>query len=256
MSEKRHLKGWRKDTFDKRDLKYRTLFTRPVEELPEEVDLRKDMSAVEDQGHVGSCTANAAVGSMEFLKRDRLNRKFLCMKTQRDLSRLFVYYNTRMIEGTIDADVGASIRNTVKSLARYGVCYSRSWPYQENKWDDKPDKDCYKEGEKFKVASYYRVENMPELLNAVADGYPVAFGALLFESFNEAARTGIVEVPVTGEISMGAHAMLICGYNRPKKRLLVRNSWGTRWGMDGYCYMPYEYFSFGGLVSDFWVVKG
>jgi C1A family cysteine protease len=256
MSNKRHLKGWKKDVADKRDYRYRTLYTRPVDELPESVDLRKDMSAVENQGHVGSCTANAAVGAMEFLKRDRLNRKVLCFTVRRDLSRLFVYYNTRMIEGTVDSDAGASIRNTIKSLANYGVCYSRSWPYMESKFDDKPDDDCYKEGEKYKVAAYYRVETMPEILNALAAGYPVAFGALLFDGFNTSARTGIVDSPVPGDVPIGAHAMLISGYNRPEKRLLVRNSWGPEWGLGGYCYMPFSYFSFGDLVDDFWVVKG
>ena len=256
MAEIRHLKGWKRDVKDHRDFKYRTLFTLPRAQLPESVDLRSLCSPVEQQGGVGSCTANAVVGAMEYLKRDTLNRKVLCMKVGRDLSRLFVYWNTRALEGTTEVDCGASIRNSIKSLASYGACYEKTWPYNEGSWAKKPTEDCYKEGEKYKVVSYYRVENMDEALNALALKLPVAFGAVLYESFHEAEKTAVVDIPTEGETVIGGHAMLIVGYNQKKEEFIVRNSWGPGWGDGGYCYMPWAYCLFGERVDDFWVVKG
>jgi C1A family cysteine protease len=254
-----HLKGWKRDKPDTRDFKYRTLYTVPRSELARKSDMRPDMSQVENQGHTGSCTANSAVGTMEYLKRDRLNRRVLCMKVRRDLSRLFLYYNTRAIEGTVDVDSGASIRNTVKALAKQGVCYARSWPYVESRFDEKPDEDCYKEAERYKIVSYYRVESVDEALNALAQKLPVCFGALLYESFNDVARTGKVKLPEPGERTIGAHAMLLVGYKMDEDGngdFIVRNSWGEGWGLGGYCYLPFGYCTFGGRVDDFWVIKG
>jgi C1A family cysteine protease len=256
MPEIRHLKGWKRDIKDVRDFKYRSLFTLPRAQLPKSVDLRNLCSPVEQQGGVGSCTANAVVGAMEYLKRDRLNRKVLCMRVIRDLSRLFVYWNTRAIENTIDVDCGASIRNAIKALASNGTCYEKSWPYQEDAWAKKPDEKCYKEALDYKIVSYYRVENMDEALNALAQKLPVAFGAMLFESFSEAEKTATVDLPAEGERAIGGHAMLIVGYDQEKEEFIVRNSWGTGWGDQGYCYMPFAYCTFGGRVDDFWVVKG
>ncbi len=253
---KRHLKGWKRDLKDHRDLKYRSLFTVPRSQLPDEIDLRPLCSPVEQQGQVGSCTANAVVGAMEYLKRDTLNRKVLCMKMFRDLSRLFVYWNTRYLECTTEFDCGASIRNAIKALADKGVCYEKTWPYDEGAWAKKPDSECYEEALKFKVASYYRVENIDEALNALAQKLPVAFGAVLFESFNETEKTAVVDIPAEGESSIGGHAMLIVGYSKKKEEFIVRNSWGTGWGDAGYCYLPWAYCSFGERVDDFWVVKG
>lgn len=256
MPEKRHLKGWKRDVRDARDFKYRTLFTLPRAQLPESVDLRPLCSPVENQGHVGSCTANAAVGAMEYLKRDQLNRKILCIKVARDLSRLFVYWNTRALEGTTDIDFGASIRSSIKALANHGACYERTWPYKESDWDKKPTEECYKEGAKFKVVSYYRIESIDEALNALAQKLPISFGAMLYESFNDTERTGVVKIPDPGERVIGGHAMLIVGYDQKKEGFIVRNSWGTSWGDAGHCRLPWAYCTFGARVDDFWVLKG
>lgn len=256
MPEARHLNGWKRDKPDRRDFKYRALFTLPRAQLPPEIDLRDEMSAVENQGQVGSCTANAVVGSLEYLKRERLSRKFLCTTVRRDLSRLFVYYNTRALEGTVDVDSGASIRSAIKAVANDGVCYEKDWPYDALKWDRKPPEGCYRTAAKYKIVSYYRVESVDEALNALSQRLPVAFGAVLFESFGDAATTGRVEMPRKGERQIGGHAMLLVGYSQPKEEFIVRNSWGEQWGLAGYCRMPWSYCLFGKYVDDFWTVKG
>ena len=256
MPDIRHMKGWKRDVKDHRDLKYRSLFTMPRAQLPPEIDLRPLCSAVENQGHVGSCTANAAVGAVEYLKRDRLTSKFLWFKRFKDLSRLFVYWNMRDLEGTVDEDCGGSIRDTIKALAADGVCYEKTWPYDQAAWFKKPSEACFSEAAQYKIVSYYRVESIDEALNALAQKLPIVFGAVLYESFNEAEKTAVVDIPAEGESVIGGHAMMIAGYHQKKEEFIVRNSWGTGWGDKGYCYLPWAYCSFGERVDDFWVIKG
>jgi C1A family cysteine protease len=250
-----HLHGWKKDKRDSRDLLFKTMPAIPIDRLPSVVDFSGKMSAVEQQGGVGSCTANAAVGALEYLKHDSLQRRFLCFRLFRDLSRLFVYYNTRSLSMCENEDSGASIRDTIKALAKWGACYEKTWPYNESAWAKKPAEKCYSEAEKFKAKVYYRAETRLEVLNAVAQKLPVAFGAVLYESFETSGLGGKISVPMPGERVVGGHAMLVVGYDISKEHFVVRNSWGPTWGDRGYCYLPFSYCTFGERVDDFWVIK-
>lgn len=257
MEGKFHLHGWKKDKHDERDyLFYKALPVLQETALPKKIDLSPQCSVIEYQGSVGSCTANAAVGALEYIFRDRLTKKFLWFfKSFQELSRLFVYWNTRDLEGTTDFDSGASIRETIKALAKFGTCYEKHWPYDESAWSKKPTEKCYKEALKFELTGYYRVNNLLEVLNALAQRHPVEFGSTLHKSFESVRGDGMVPVPKAGEITIGGHAMLAVGYDLDRKYILVRNSWGTGWGLGGYCKMPFDYFTFGRDVDDFWVVK-
>ena len=110
--------GWVPDRPDYRDKLY-TAIAAPPKKLPPKVDLRAGCSRVEDQGQLGSCTANALVGNLEFLEMKAGH-------SVTNLSRLFVYYNERAMEGTINDDAGAMIRDGVKSLVKLGVCSERN----------------------------------------------------------------------------------------------------------------------------------
>lgn len=244
--------AWKRDPEDKRDWKFKALLKHvALDEIPNKVDLSPNLSPVEDQENIGSCTANAAVGAMEYLEWQKTQKRWACFKKFRDLSRLFVYYNTRLIEGTADFDSGATIRNTIKSLGQYGVCDERLWPYETDKWDDRPTDTCYEKGANRKIKDYYRADTLDDILQALALGFPVSFGAMIFEPF----MSGIVRLPKPDDRSMGGHAMLIVGYDRDDKKVLVRNSWGTKWGNGGYCRFPFEYIADTGLCGDFWVIR-
>ena len=109
--------GWLPELPDQRDKLYAAI-ARPPAALPPSVDLRTSFSPVEHQGTIGSCTANAIVGVLEFLeKKDK--RPFA------DLSRLFVYYNERVLEHTVNSDNGAFIRDGIKSIVKQGVCIEK-----------------------------------------------------------------------------------------------------------------------------------
>lgn len=245
--------SWKPDLPDQRDYKFGKLTALKSFniELPPSISLKEWCSPVEDQGSLGSCTANALVSALEF-NQEVIN------DTYKDLSRLFVYYNERVIEGTVKEDSGAMIRDGIKTLASQGVCKESSWPYNLKKWKNKPTKFCYKSALQYKISSYYRVDNtnIIDLKMALANKHPFVFGFAVYESFEtyEVAKTGNASMPSPTEKMLGGHAVLGVGYDDTTRRFLIKNSWGTDWGQGGYFTLPYEYLTNNNLADDFWVV--
>jgi C1A family cysteine protease len=241
--------GWLPDVPDRRDL----LFSAPAEfmaALPPTADLRGRCPAVYDQGQLGSCTANAIAAAFEF---DQLKQQLPAFSP----SRLFIYYNERFIEGTVDYDSGAMIRDGMKSVNKVGVCPEEEWPYDASRFRNRPGSQCYADAASHQSLVYRSVvQDLHQLQGAIASGYPVVFGFSVYESFasREVARSGIVPLPTRGERQLGGHAVLAVGYDDGAQAFIVRNSWGTGWGAAGYCTMPYAYLTSSRLASDFWVL--
>jgi C1A family cysteine protease len=248
-STKHHLRGWIPDFPDHRDFLYAAIRKAPAR-LPKSVDLSTDMSPVEDQGQLGSCTANALAGALEFLEL-KDGQPFV------DLSRLFIYYNERVIENSVSSDSGAMLRDGIKALAAQGVCPETEWPYVISKFTMKPSKRCYTDGKKHVISSYHRIADLNEMRACLAEGYPFVFGFSVYESFESAqvAKTGVLNLPKKGEKAIGGHAVCAVGYDDSAKRILVRNSWGPKWGMKGYFTIPYDYVSNSNLADDFWTIR-
>jgi C1A family cysteine protease len=216
--------------------------------LPSKVDLSSQCSPIENQGTLGSCTANALVGNLEFLElKDHL--PFV------DMSRLFIYYNERLLEGTVKEDSGAALRDGIKSLAKAGCCSEKDWPYDVTKFTKKPSVVCYTKALFHKIQSYRSLQTQNELLTCLASGYPFVFGISVYGSFESeiVAKTGIVPMPSPTESNLGGHAVCGVGYDQSTKLFKVRNSWGTGWGDKGYFYLPFEYVN--KLASDFWTIR-
>ena len=241
--------GWVPDRPDQRDKLYAAI-AKPPKKLPPAVDLRPGCSPVEDQGQLGSCTANALVGNLEFLEKQ-------AGKPVADLSRLFIYYNERAMEGTINEDSGAMIRDGVKSLVNLGVCAEKNWPYTIGKFTVKPTAACFKAALKHQVLSYHRILTLQQMKQCLAEGYPFVFGFSVYEGFESAdvAKTGQLNLPTPKEKQMGGHAIMAVGYDDSTQRLLIRNSWGTDWGLQGYFTMPYDYAANNNLADDFWTLR-
>jgi C1A family cysteine protease len=238
--------GWVPDLPDGRDYQYSAI--QPVVRIPKKVDLRQCCSEVEQQGKLGSCTAQALAGNIEFLDK-KIDGEYT------DTSRLFIYYNERAIEDTVDYDAGASLRNGIKTLKNDGVCREKTWPYVISRFTKKPPEKCYAEAKRHLIVSYHRLNILSEMLPCLTEGYPFVFGFAVYESFesSQVRRTGVVNMPKKGEVMLGGHAVMAVGYDQAKKRFLVRNSWGKKWGMSGYFTMPFKYLET--LATDFWTIR-
>lgn len=240
----------KKDKYDERD----HLFARPPLKivLPAELDLRSGCSPVVDQGELGSCTANAMGSGL---------REYLEIKNQQvfvALSRLYLYYHERLLEGTVNEDSGAKIRDGMKVLKKRGICPEVLHPYDISKFTVAPSQEAEDEAGEYKIGFYQRLNTLIDVKRSIYEGYPVVLGMAVYESFesDSVAKTGIVPVPKNYEQVLGGHAMLIVGYKKIKQtlHLIVRNSWGTDWGDKGYCYIPASFIR-KGIIFDLWTGK-
>ncbi|MFV0277874.1 MAG: C1 family peptidase, partial [Parahaliea sp.] len=239
--------------------------------LPQKHDLRLTghFTPVEDQGELGSCTAQAVIGLVEYLMRAGGD-------LQPDMSRLFLYKTSRKLLGW-NGDTGAYLRTTIKAMALFGVPPESENPYIEDQFDAEPDAYLFAFAQNFKASVYARldgygsntngVETLDRVKRALLDGFPVTFGFPVYSSIDSTGpSTGyVIPIPRPSDRVEGGHAVLAVGYDdniecgtgvdgRPAKgALIIRNSWGAEWGMEGYAYFPYEYVEQQWAV-DFWTI--
>lgn len=257
--------GWERDLPDIRDYDVNSTAIKAVVEKSNPfrvaitatvpaIDLRPYCSPVEDQGDIGSCTANAGVGLLEYFEK-RTKLKFI------NASRLFLYKTTRNLLGWT-GDQGAYLRSTMKAMVLFGVPPEESWPYDTAKFDVEPSSFTYAYAQNYKALQYYRLDptsiSGPQVLinvkQRLAAGLPSMFGFTVYSSINNSCD---IPFPTAYDSVLGGHAVVAVGYHDSKMignrkgALLIRNSWGTGWGDKGYGWLPYDYVNYR-LAVDFW----
>ena len=249
----RNLNGWKPERVDHRD---RLLSLAPATQLPRMVDLSPRCPPVEDQGPIGSCTAHAGTSAMEFVGGLGPEREAFL-----NLSRLFLYAETRLLEGTpLDNDAGATIRGTVKALAKHGCPPEALWPYLTTKFSVLPPRSVAEAATQHRALEYFACPSINEVKASLAAGFPVLYGFSVPEHMmsERVTVTGRIDVPGPKEPIVGGHAVLAVGYNDDTGELKFMNSWGAGWGSHGFGYMPFEYFyvtETGALADDAWTIR-
>lgn len=263
--------GWHRDLPDFRDLtpdaepidkilKRSAPLKAAAKKLPAAVDLRPWCSTIEDQGSLGSCTAHAGVGMLEYYER-RSTGKYL------DASRLFLYKVTRQLLG-FSGDDGAYLRDTMKAMVLFGVPPEKYWPYVQSRYNDDPGAFCFSFAQNYQALKYYRLDPpgtsptaaLLKIRTSLAAELPAMFGFSVYSSIPALGDgKGEIPFPAQGDTLEGGHAVLAVGYDDKKKignttgALLIRNSWSTQWGDQGYGWLPYAYVE-QGLADDFWAM--
>lgn len=261
--------GWVPDVPDARDHMFS--ITKPeflTGPLPTRIDLREQQALsgfpILDQGELGSCTANAISAAMTYATLKQGGVKSIGQVTMGDgntffPSRLFIYYNERVMEGSVSSDAGAMIRDGIKSVNQQGACKEATWPYIISQFTTKPSDIAFSEAEQHQALLYRRLNNrdINQLKGCIAQGFPFVFGFAVFNSFmsQTVAKTGVMPMPnLAREQMIGGHAVLGCGYDDSKQAVIVRNSWGDAWGDKGYFYMPYRFITTTSYCDDFWTI--
>jgi C1A family cysteine protease len=250
----KHVYGWIPQLPDQRDKIFKPTV---VGALPPMVDLRPLFPAVYDQGQLGSCTGNGIACTHEF---DQMKQKFPAPFTP---SRLFIYYNERVIEHTVNSDSGANIRDGIKVINTEGVCPESIWPYNIAKFTKKPSSKAYAQAKLYESVKYQAViQSLEQIKATLASGFPIVMGFSVYDSFetDEVAQTGIAPLPnIETENCLGGHCVVIGGYDNSlyngQGGFINRNSWGSDWGMAGYFTVPYNYFTNPDLADDYWVIQ-
>ena len=219
---------------DSRDLVYKSKNVK----VPNSIDLRQYDSRIENQEDLGSCTANAITSCYEVMTKILYPTKFV------ELSRLFVYYHSRLYYDEIDLDHGSYIRDGLKSVKNYGVCSEDLWPYNPDNFTQQPQPRCYLDATYRKITNYTILYTNDEIKEVLSGKRPVVLGMEIFFNFSNVEKNNpIVSMPNYITYSLGMHAVLIMGYDDSTNMFLIKNSYGNNWGDNGYGYLPYDYVS-------------
>lgn len=219
------------------------------------------MPPIYNQGNLGSCTANAIAAIYERKYNWNLKNAFTNVnEPEFTSSRLFIYYNERLVEGTVNMDSGATISDGMEVINKIGICQERDYPYIIADFTNQPSSEAYENASYFKTFGYRKIE-LDDIKTSLVNGYCVAIGFSVQTSFESSSvkNTGNYN-PDKLEKVIGGHAVVICGFDDnyepgdSKGAFKVRNSWGSQWGQNGYFWVSYDHVLNGGLWSDAWII--
>lgn len=252
--------GYIKDPYDPRDWKFSAIHAPKAAPLPDKVSLRsKFKEKPYDQGELGSCSAQAATAAFTFVHDGG------------PYSRLALYYQERVLEGTVEHDSGAFLRDAIKVLNLQGVGLEKDWPYDISKFAVAPPAIEVQEALENKISAYSSLADGSgiEYRQCLSDGFPFIIGIQIYQDFEspEVAQSGVISMPEYWTQCLGGHAVTVIGYDnnfdpsahgadgKVEPYYEVRNSWGTDWGDNGHFWIPARYLEDPKLATDAWTIR-
>jgi len=200
------------------------------------VDLRKYCTPIADQGQTGRCSAFAWTHATEMSRNilneesPRLSPNFTMLEFQRLQGDARDYqYAYQGGDGTAAGPEPGEL------LAEHGTCRQELWP------DDRPT-PAVREEQLQADAERYRLQATPwpiavdDVRKVLSAGCPVHVSMNTGTAFSGVGRDGVFNAAEGPSGRHGRHAMLIVGY--VGNFFTLKNSWGTDWGDQGYCYVP------------------
>ena len=240
-----HPGGYR-DVHDNRDLR----FTPSIGHLPPKADLSRFCGAAYNQYRTQSCSANALASALT-LDANQRDQQLA------PPSRLFMYYNARVLTKTQATDSGTTIRTALKAVAHDGACPERQWPFLKRDITTCPTRACYRQAD-VRAIEYHRIpQQVDDLRAALAQAHAFIFGIQAYIApFTEAAKSASLRMPRKSDKLCGGHALIAVGYDAAKKSFLARNSLGHDYARNGFFWIPDAYFTDPELTYDFWTIGG
>lgn len=224
-------------------------------QLPKDVDLRPWLGPIEEQRAIGSCVGNALASILEYFY-------FSTMGRTKRFSRLFIYYNARMLEDEVsqrnatEEDSGADIQYAILGLLKFGCCEEIYWPFYQHLINVQPNEEAYENARNYRLDDFRRLSNnITQLRECLSQGYPFIMAIKIFSSF-ASNHHGYIPMPKRYEkASKYRHAVVCVGYINSQRVFIIRNSHGIQWGDYGYGYLPYDYVTDKILTKDLWALK-
>lgn len=235
---------------DNRDKKYRT-----IGKTKNNTNIATKTGTVRNQGRSNACTAFAVCEMMDYFLEHKKNISWKGFKS----SPLYLWYFCRLKEGNNRKNYGAVLRNVFKTIKNYGFVLEKQHPFSNN-WYKRPEPKIVQAGYFFKLylkqlPKYYSIRTRnryfsKHVSNCLTNEHPIVFGFPIYDELAFAKSTSYKINTSTGKYR-GYHAMLIVGEN--KNYYIIKNSWGTRWGRKGYCWIKKDLIQKQGI--DFWTLK-
>jgi C1A family cysteine protease len=255
--------GWRRDAPDHRDFTMRHARVRrmldrlraPYRARPASVDWREYCLPVQNQLDLGTSSAHACIGLVQYLERRATGQVITP-------SRLFLYANALRLSGCDGTRSGAGLRVTFKAAIQFGLPPERFWPYDATALERVPDAYLYSFNSEYRDLRYVRLDavmqsgtqTLESVKSLLAAGFACALGFGVPSSLTTEPE---IPFPSRFDSIRTGQAVTVVGYDddlrirSSRGALLIRSSWGPKWGQDGYGWLPYRYVT-DQLAADIW----
>ncbi len=205
------------------------------------IDLRRHFPPVGEQS-MNDCSAWTAAAIKSFL--ETIDQDWKADQPQTIFSPSFLYSQTNS-----GKDKGSNLIALGRLMEKSGAATLKTNPYIAKDFKTQPSPSAFKEAAHFKNRATYLLKNKEQIKMVLQQNMPVALGVRLTPGF----FSGRFQVYTQEMHAWGMkrrkpnqrhalHAMAIVGFDDDIGGFLLRNSWGSRWGKGGYCWVGYDAF--------------